>query len=57
MKAIKSMPIRKAIREVLRVAHIAKETHNRQLQLECNDWLRKNIRNRNSGKLWFFRPA
>lgn len=51
---VKSMPIRKAIRMVLRTAGIAKDTRNRELQLECNNWLRNNIRHRNSGKLWLY---
>ena len=50
----KSMPIRQAIREVLKVAHIAKETSNRELRLECNDWLYRNIKHRNTSKLWFY---
>lgn len=52
---VKSMPIRKAIRDVLRTASIAKETRDRELQLECNNWLRANIRHRNTGKFIFFR--
>jgi hemerythrin len=52
--ASKPMPIRKAIREVLRLASIAKDTSNRELYLDTRNWLRTHIKQRNTGKFVFF---
>jgi hypothetical protein len=48
------MSIRRAIRQVLRTAFIAKETRNREAYLDCRAWIHRYWHERNSGKSVFF---
>lgn len=47
------MPIRKAIKQVLRTAFIAKESRNKELYLECRGWLQAHLHQRHTGKFIF----
>ena len=45
-----NMPIRDAIRAMLKKAYIAKETGNRHAYTEIRYWLKRHIRLRNTGR-------
>lgn len=47
------IPIKQAIKQVLRSARIAKETSNRELYLHCRHWLQIHLSKRNTGQYLF----
>lgn len=55
VKGLQAMDIRGAIKIALKRAFIAKETGNREAYLDLTDWIRKNWRERNTGKQIFWK--
>jgi hypothetical protein len=54
VQGIHALPLRTAIKLVLRRARIAKDTRNRCMTVECREWLREHIPMRNAGKQYFW---
>jgi len=55
LETIGKVPVREAIRMILKKAYIAKITGNRELVVACRYWLQEHIPQRNTNRYIFFK--